>query len=214
MKREGAPLSLGIQRSTPELKRLKSPPPQLLGPPHDLAPKTYIFDLWAVNVTLSEARVFVEVRAYDIETGTLKEQKKLGLQTLLPNRTTELLADIGVDQKTAVQALMMTTTTTAADENDEKEGSHVLARASDWPQPLKHVMLSQNTNLTVTVLDGRVELRADAPVKGVEVYLADDERNIVWDDNGVDVFPGDVYEIRAEGLVKGDDVRVRYYGSS
>lgn len=203
MKRDSAALSLGISRSTPELKKLKSPPSVELGPPHDLAPKKYIFDVWAVNLTMQDVHVAIEVRLYDIATGSLREKESLGSQTLASNRTTELLEDLSVDQTTVIHALML----------DDRDG-RVIAHASDWPQPLKHVDLPTSPNVTVSVLDGKVEIRADAPVKGVEVYIAGDKRNVSWDDNGVDVFPDDVYTIYAKGLVKGDDVRVRYYGAA
>lgn len=200
-KRDSAPLALGISRSTPELKKLKSPPPQVLAPPHDHAPKHYIFDVWAVNGTLKEVSSQVEVRTYDIATGTLREEKSLGVQTLSANRSTELLEDVSVDDKTAVQAIM----------RDLQDG-RIIARTSDWPQPLKYVTLSASPNVTVSVLDGKLEIRAEAPVKGV-VVSAPDDREVVFEDNGVDVFPGDVYTINARGLTKDDKVEVRYYGS-
>lgn len=203
MKRDGAQLSLGINRSTPELKKLKSPPPQVLGPPHDLAPKRYVFDVWAANGIMQDVHAEICVRLFDIATGALREEKCLRSQALLPNRTTELLEDVSVDEKTAVQAVMR-----------DAQDSHVVARASDWPQPLKYVTLAPSPNVTVSVLDGKVEIRAAAPVKGVEVYLTDDDREVSWEDNGVDVFPDDVYIIHARGLAKGDKVGMRYYGSS
>jgi beta-mannosidase len=201
MKRESAPLSVAINRSTPELKKLKSPPPQPLGPPHDLASKKYVLDVWAVNGTMQEVNVQIDVRLYDIATGVLREEKRLGGQALAHNRTTELLEDVAVDANTAVQAVM----------TDARDG-HVIARGSDWPQPLKHVIMAESPNLTVRVFDGRVEIQATTPVKGVEVYLADDEREVSWEDNGVDVFPGDVYTIHAAGLTKDDKVEAQYYG--
>lgn len=199
--RDSAPLALGISRSTPELKKLKSPPLKVLAPPHDLAPKHYVFDLWAVNGTLKPVSAQIELRTYDIATGTLREEKSLGVQTLSSNRSTELLEDLSVDDKTAVQAIM----------KDAKDG-HIIARASDWPQPLKYVTLSASPDVTVSVLDSKLEIRAKAPVKGVVVSVPDD-REVIFDDNGVDVFPGDVYTIHARGLAKDDKVDVRYYGS-
>jgi beta-mannosidase len=209
MKRDAAPLALGIMRSTPELKALKSPPPQVLGPPHDLAPKHHIFDVWAVNGTVRDVHAQIDVRLYDIATGALREERRLGSQSLLANRTTELLQDVSVDEKTAVQAIM----------RDIRDGGRVIARASDWPQPLKHVALAASSPdlLTLSVLDGKLEIRATAPVKGVQVCLSqqpDDDRDVSWEDNGVDVFPDDVYTIQAPGLVKGDKVEVRHYGST
>lgn len=200
-KRDSAPLALGISRSTPELKKLKSPPPQILAPPHDHGPKHYIFDLWAVNGTLKDVSAQVELRTYDIATGTLREEKLLEAQALSANRSTELLEDVSVDEKTAVQAILKSA-----------QDGHVIARASDWPQPLKYVTLPSSPNVTVSVLDGKLEIRTEAPVKGVVVSVPDD-RDVVFGDNGVDVFPGDVYTIQAQGLVKDDRVEVRYYGS-
>lgn len=69
--------------------------------------------------------------------------------------------------------------------------------------------------IELTVMDGLVEIRSETPVKYVQLYLADGSRdNVIWEDNGVDVFPRDVYVIKAQGLEKGDDVRMRFYGSS
>ncbi|OIW25685.1 beta-mannosidase precursor [Coniochaeta ligniaria NRRL 30616] len=202
-KRDSASLALGILRSTPELKGLTSPPPPVLGPPHDLAPKHHIFDVWAVNGTLQDVDVQIEVRLYDIASGVLREERRLDNQALLSNRTTELLEDVSVDEKTAVQAIM----------RNVGDG-RVIARASDWPQPLKYVGLAASPDVSLSVLDGKVELRATAPVKGVQVYLSQHERNVSWEDNGVDVFPDDVYTIHAPELVKGDQVEARYYGST
>ena len=201
VKRESAPLCLGINRTTPELKVLKSPPEQILGPPHDLKFKKHIFDIWAVNMTLRAAIVKVEVRLYDIQTGAILEEKYLGPYTLKSNRTTELAEDWNVKQTTAIQAKLL-----------DVDGD-VIARMSDWPQPLKHILLPPFYNVTLTILDGAVEIRTNAPVKGVELYMADTTRDVQWDDNGIDVFPGDTYVVKARNLVKGDDVHVRYYGS-
>lgn len=202
VKRESLPLCLGINRTTPELKPLTSPPEQILGPPHDLTRKSYIFDVWAVNMTLTSAEVKVEIRLFDIQTGTVLEEKTLGPLTLQPNRTTEISEDWAIQQTAAIQAKLL-----------DARGN-IIARVSDWPQPLKHVLLPPLYDVALTVLDGKVEIRTNAPVKGVEVYVADDGRDVQWSDNGVDVFPGDAYIIEARNLIKGDDVRVRYYGSS
>lgn len=199
--RDSAPLALGMSRSTPELKKLKSPPPQILAPPHDLAPKKKFVDVWAVNGTLNDFAAKIEVRLYDIATGALREEKSMNVQTLLSNRTTELLEGLSVDDKTAVQAIM----------RDHQDGN-VVARASDWPQPLKYVTLCASPDITVSVLDGKLEIRTKVPIKGVVVSIADD-RDVDFGDNGVDIFPDDVYTIYARGLAKDDKVEMRYYGS-
>jgi beta-mannosidase len=200
--RDSASLALGISRSTPELKKLKSPPPQILAPPHDLAPKIYICDIWAMNGTLQDAQAQIEIRLYDIATGALREDKSIGVQSLPSNRTTELMEDLSVDDQTAVQVIM----------RDTRDG-HVIARASDWPQPLKYVTLCATVDVSVSVLDGKLEVRANAPVKGLVVFVVPDDRDVEFEDNAVDIFPDDVYTILARGLKKDDRVEVRYYGS-
>lgn len=142
----------------------------------------------------------VQVRLLDTETGQVRNRIILEHQTIPSNRSLELIEDCEVDNKTAVQAIML-----------DAQG-HVIARASDWPQPLKYVHLPPSYCIRLQVLDGKVEVISNAPVKGLELYLADGERKVCWDDNCVDVFPGDKYVIKAKGLVQDDDVRIRYYG--
>jgi beta-mannosidase len=201
-KRDSAPLALGISRSTLELKKLKSPPTQILAPPHDLASKTYICDIWAMNGTLQDAQAQIEIRLYNISTGVLREERSMSAQSLLSNRTTELMEDLSVDDQTAVQAIMRDT-----------HNGHVIARASDWPQPLKYVSLCASPDVTISVLDGKLEIRSNVPVKGLVVSVVPDDRDVEFEDNAVDVFPNDVYTILARGLKKDDKVEVRYYGS-
>lgn len=165
----------------------------------------YIFDVWATNMTLNNFDAKIEVRLFDIMTGALVEEKYLPLCSLAANRTTELAEGLTVLQTTAIQARMLT-----------PDGT-VIARASDWPQPLKYVLLpcALDMGIELTVMDGLVEIRSETPVKCVQLYLSDASRDdVIWEDNGVDVFPRDVYVIKAQGLEKGDDVRMRFYGSS
>lgn len=200
VKRESAPIVIGIHRSTPELKRLRSPPPQVPGAPHDLAKKDYIFDMWAVNTTLQEIVANVELRLFDTETGNLLDKTVLDRQALPSNRSVGLMADHKVDDRTAIQAI--------ARDIDGR----VIARASDWPQPLKHVHLPPSYDINLRILDGEVEVTSSAPLKSLELYITDENRHLTWGDNGIDVFPGDVYAIGVKGLLEGDDIGMRYYG--
>jgi len=153
-------------------------------------------------MTLSTPAVKIEVRLFDILTGAVLEEKFMALHNLAANRTTELAAGLSVHKTTAIQTRML-----------DPDGI-VIARASDWPQPLKYVMLPSAAaqGITLTVTDGAVEIRSKTPCKGVELYMADEARDVWWEDNGVDIFPGDIYVVKAPGVVKSDDVRMRYYG--
>lgn len=200
IKRESAPLIIGIHRSTPELKKRKSPPPQISGAPHDLSQNAYIFDVWTVN-TLSHGKVAnIEIRLFDIQTGHVHKEIFLQPQALAANCSLELMKDQEVDDRTAVQAIMR-----------DVQG-YVIARASDWPQPLKHVLLPPSYHINLQVLNDKVQITSDRPVKALELYLMDEKRHVSWGDNGIDVFPGDVYVINALGLLEGDDLGMRYYG--
>lgn len=47
----------------------------------------------------------------------------------------------------------------------------------------------------------------------LSVSVVPDDRDVEFEDNGVDIFPTDVYTILARGLGKYNKVEVRYYGS-
>ena len=55
----------------------------------------------------------------------------------------------------------------------------------------------------------------DTPLKALELYVHDQghDRVIRWEDNGIDVFPGDTYVVKAGGLQDDDEVGVRFYGA-
>lgn len=200
MKRECEPIGLGIYRIDVE-KKGKPLTGAKPGPPHDLSDKKFVFDVWGINMTLKDSQGILEIRLFDIETGELIHQS-LGDEkktvTLHANKTTEFLTDIPVKETTAIQARLF----------DPNDNSIVLSRASDFPQPLKHLTFP-NRKVEAIAKDDRIELSANAPVKGVVVYL-DDER-IQLSDNCVDLFPGDTYIIEAKGLKKSDNFSIRYY---
>lgn len=205
-KRDSAALAIGIHRSTPEMKRRVSPPPLIPGAPHDLSVKRYIFDVWAVNSTLQDTQVTVQVRLYDTVTGQVRCAKALDsepqMHVIAANRAQDLLEDQYVDGQTVVQAIM-------------RDGQgRILSRGSDWPQPLKHVELPPSYDIRLQVTDGQVSVTTDRPLKALELYVADQDqgRTICWDDNGIDVLPGDTYVVKADGLRENDDVLARFYG--
>lgn len=156
--------------------------------------------MWAVNTTLQERVVNVELRLFDTETGDIIDKNVLEDQALPPNRSMGLMTDHKVDDRTAIQAI--------ARDIDGR----VIARASDWPQPLKHVHFPPSYDINIRVFNGEVEVTSSAPLKSLELYITDENRHLTWGDNGIDVFPGDVYVIDAKGLLEGDAVGMRYYG--
>ncbi|KAL7274029.1 hypothetical protein RUND412_003089 [Rhizina undulata] len=87
-----------------------------------------------------------------------------------------------------------------------KEGGAVLARRVAWADPLKYVK-TQKLKLEVVVQGDVVGLSSDVPVKGVVLK----KEGVKWNDNFVDLVPGDVVKVAGEGL-GGGEVGVRFYG--
>jgi beta-mannosidase len=76
------------------------------------------------------------------------------------------------------------------------EGDQVLARSSSWPQPLKHLRLEPEALQVKRLTGDSLELRVSAPLKGLWLEA---EVPLSWDDNGLDLFPGDPRVIHAPG---------------
>lgn len=85
----------------------------------------------------------------------------------------------------------------------------LLARETDWPQPLKYCVFT-NRGLVLEFNRGQEKVRASAkrPVKGL-VY---ETEGVGWSDNCLDVMPGDPQVVKTEGL-GGKTLGLRWYGS-
>ncbi len=112
------------------------------------------------------------------------------------------------------------------------------ARAVNWPEPLKHVHFPKPAVTTLRLTSSSygpegagclesglghpheadtVVVSADVPVKGLVVEVVDVEKlekTVVFEDNGVDLVPGDSVSIGVNGLNLGDEhhLSVRYLG--
>lgn len=99
------------------------------------------------------------------------------------------------------------------------EFPHLLAEAvisywrRDRPEPFKHIHFpsSADVALRATVGDdgGTVTLESDRPVKGVVLDAEGDW--VKWDDQAIDLVPGDPQVVFGKGLA-GREVKVRYLG--
>lgn len=164
-------------------------------------------EIWAVSGHLKELETVLKLNAFDISTGKeveLPEGEKERKVVLKSNGTTEIgeisIPDAG---KTVIVAYL----------EDAKTGEQ-LARWVDWPQPLKFVVFKKGVEVKIDVGEGEkeVSISANAPIKGVvlSVQMAEGE-DATWEDNFVDLVPGEVVKIGVEGL-KGREVRARWLG--
>ena len=199
IKREMAPLSIGITRR--EHRH-----------PHDKYTRVHVdvnvrVEIWASNLALEDvAGADFVVRAWDVETGeeTFAQTVSEGL-VLPPNRSTELAAmDVpvrkpgtGEEGRTVVAAYLV-------------RGGEQLARYVNWPEPLKYLHLPKPQKLkAVLTADGNtVQVSAEVPVKGVALESEDDE--IKFEDNLVDIVPGEVVSIGVKGASKDSKIETRY----
>lgn len=168
------------------------------------APK-HRLEIWAVSGLLQPLDAVLKLKAFDIESGEereLKEEKGMKVQ-LKGNGMTELGGlELGSDAERIVVVAYL---------EDGKTGER-LARWVDWPEPLKHVKFKKGVEVKVMVEEGKkmVKVSADAPVKGVVLSVPVEEGvDAIWEDNFVDLVPGETVSVGVEGL-RGRGVKARW----
>ncbi|KAL1962656.1 hypothetical protein VTN77DRAFT_9290 [Rasamsonia byssochlamydoides] len=189
IKRALTPLAVGVAREEIETGR------------RDEFTRVHVYketrlQVWASNFTTSKANVDLHLQAFEVSTGACLWECRQKAASLAANQSTEL---IDIPFPTPPQS--RGTTIVAAQLLDPANGT-TIARFADWPQPLRHIPLPKPTiNL---IVDGDlVRVSADLPVKGLQLMLQDDgdgEDEIEWDDNCIDLMPGDEQIIHARGL--------------
>jgi beta-mannosidase len=164
-------------------------------------PEKAALELWAVNGFIKPLEAVLKLSAFDIETGEevmMKEAKERGI-TLKPNQSNELLKiEIPEAEKTVVVAYL-----------DDADGNR-LARWVSWPEPLKFVKFKKDLKVDVKVEGEEVVLSTNGPAKGVVVSVPIEEGDdAVFEDNFVDLVPGEKIRIKTTGL-EGRSVKARW----
>lgn len=158
---------------------------------HDYHEKPQKVDIWGVNASLKAQAGRIIVDIYDVTSGdkikTLAEKDAV----FEPNGCTELFGAIDITKHVAVHARLV-----------DADGT-VVCSASDWPQPLKHLQMP-TANVHVEVLDGKVVVTTDKPVKGLELVGAK------LSDNGFDLFPSETKTVHGD-FHAGQTVPFKYY---
>jgi beta-mannosidase len=175
-------------------------------------------ELWASNLSIHGIDVVLRLNAWDVITGDAidvftdtRKDYRLGA-----NRSTEMCkiaipvnSSAPNDHYRTVVALYL---------HDESSGEQI-ARHVNWPEPLKYVQLQQPRDLSIhfspherDTLLGEVQLTSAVPVKGVVLNSFDD--SVKWEDNCVDLVPGEVTKIAVKGLTEATakSLNVRYLG--
>ncbi|AEO53082.1 glycoside hydrolase family 2 protein [Thermothelomyces thermophilus ATCC 42464] len=199
VKREMAPVSIGITRRThlhPRDRHTRV----------NVDVKTQI-EVWASNLTLEDLTVDCVLKAWDVESGEETFSETVAAALLLrENRSTEIAAlDVPVRQKNVGEEGRIVVAAYLVD----KEGRQ-MARYVNWPEPLKYVHLQKPRALRaqLTADYSAVEVSAEVPVKGVALECEDD--GVRFDDNLVDIVPGEVVTIGVSGAGKDTKIETRY----
>ena len=141
--------------------------------------------VWASNFGFDEVDADLLIQGIDVKSGKSLWEKRLHV-LVRPNQSTELFdekLETPADQTIFLIRLI---------KNDR-----VIARIADWSQPLRHLDLP-NPQVKMTVKGDDIHISSPLPVKGVVFETDDDE--VVFDDNCIDVIPGDDLVVHARGL--------------
>ncbi|KXX83158.1 Beta-mannosidase B [Madurella mycetomatis] len=201
VKREMAPVSIGITRRThlhPRDKYTRV----------NIDVQTQI-EVWGSNLTLEDLTVDCVLKAWDVETGEETFSETVSAKQVLPeNRSTEMAAldvpvrkkNAGEEERTVVAAYLV-----------RADGKQI-ARYVNWPEPLKYLHLQKPKQLKAQLNadSTAVEISAEVPVKGVALECEDDA--VKFDDNLVDIVPGEVVTIGVSGASATTKIETRYLG--
>ncbi|KAI1361171.1 beta-mannosidase [Xylaria arbuscula] len=218
VKREMAPLSVGITRREHHHPNLQNKYSRI-----DVTTQIQI-EIWGSNLMLEDIEVDCLVRAWDVETGDETYAEIVHEKLLLPkNQSTEVIAmDVPVQKKgnegrTVVAAYLLESSSSKDTGGNtittsSQMGKKQLARYVNWPEPLKYLHLQKPKQLKAELSDDgkTVALSAEVPVKGVAVESEDDA--VRFEDNLVDIVPGETVWIPVRGASKETVVTTRYLG--
>lgn len=199
VKRDIAPLSLGIER-----KDIKTPRFEFTRAFIDTKTR---FLGWATNVTLEPVICCLVTKVFELATG-IEVFTKTEIKELPANISTELFdLELPEPQSSTDEPLIVSTCLRSLPVNG-KVGA-VLARCTNWPQPYRYLNMPKPT-LDMSVDGDKITVKSDVPVKGLTFYVEDVDA-VEFEDNMLDLVPGDEQTIVANGL-NGRALTWKYYG--
>lgn len=228
IKRSFAPISVAAER-TPATRWVNEDKPL----------ESYVpsFKLFGHNTTADDVSCDLVLRGYDFATGKYTSVRGGSRRAVVLSKgqNTEL-GDVAAHQDWTNDSLIILEVQLL----DHGTGKQ-LARFVDWPEPYRYLYWPKGTNIFlsvepvsskgewedwVTVSSGRttkgewedaVTLSSEQPIKGVwlepkyDGTERDDDREPVWEDNMLDLMPGEKITVGVKGL-KGRGVKARFLG--
>ena len=180
MARTLAPIAIGVQRAHHDWSVVHARPA-----------KTSDWELWVASFRREEVTATVELKFVSIKTG--KEIKDAIIKkdiTITANGTTDVLKGI-IDNTTEEPHVLAARTFI----NDQ-----VVARDTDWPQPLKYLSF-EDRELDVKVDGSKYIINAQKPVKGL---VFEEREGVLINDSAIDIVPGDEQILTVKGIKDGE----------
>ncbi|KAK8046488.1 hypothetical protein PG996_014552 [Apiospora saccharicola] len=199
VKREMAPLSVGMTR-----REHRYPKDKYTRVHVDVKTKV---EIWGSNLMLEDVTVDCIVKAWDVETGKQTSCKTVAKDKVLPqNRSTEIAA-FEVPAPTQADQARTIVASYLVDADGKQRARYV-----NWPEPLKYLHLQKPKQLVAALSDDcqSVAISAEVPVKGVALECEDDD--VKFDDNLVDIVPGETVTIGVKGAKSSTVITTRYLG--
>ncbi|KAL8757843.1 MAG: hypothetical protein Q9199_001914 [Rusavskia elegans] len=166
--------------------------------------------IFATNLSLENHQYLLRFQGWDISTGQLLFVEKTPQpETLEYNQSTEICVRELGNSETASRMVF-------AAYLINPEDAQSVARSVNWPKPLKYIQFPAPKNLRVDTVRGQgignaFEVQCDVPVKGFVLEVDDGEkRDIVLEDNCVDLVPGEAVRIGVKGLESVQEPKITY----
>ena len=209
IKRELQPVTIGVQRTVERV-----PADNRTGACSKTVCKIYI---WAVNLSLEPHDVEITIYSYNLSTQARSHIKTTPQRMRLSqNRSTELTSfslpipheDAAPERQTVFAAYLIDTS------------GKQLARAINWPEPLKWVHFPRPEKISIKLIgDGMdnkggpcaVIMSADVCIKALQLeFKSDEDRQARFEDNGIDLVKDEEVRIGCTGLKWEDEERIEY----
>ncbi|ETI26027.1 hypothetical protein G647_02804 [Cladophialophora carrionii CBS 160.54] len=179
MARVLAPVAVGIRRSHHDWSVT-----------HAREPQTQEWELWVVSSRQTEMTADVEVKFVSVRTGREIKEKivKKGVK-VRRNGTTDVLKGVidNVHEEPHVLAARIWI------------DGELVARDTDWPQPLKYLQFP-GRNVKVEIVGDEMHVSAERPVK---CLVFEEREGCHLSDSAIDLVPNDKQIIRVRGLKSG-----------
>ncbi|KAJ1565702.1 hypothetical protein HK096_011578 [Nowakowskiella sp. JEL0078] len=145
---------------------------------------------------INNAKIFI--RAFTLS-GALKQQWEFEVPDISNASVDISQIALPVDEEVVVAAWLVSDLGSTVSEVDGI--GPVVARAIDWPQPLKYAKIQTDTAVVAVVNENILEISANKPVKGVILDATDRVDTVKWDDNAFDLVPGEKVFIKFIGSI-------------